>query len=162
MSRPDCVSRPSVMTSPRWNSLRRVRTVAMIMAVVIGSGMAACAEGGGPTASGPHVGGTWVGVWQGADVRLSLQQAGNTVSGQLRLGPANYVVRGEVDAQGEVQWATDLHQGNCTSVASRGMQLRDQANMLEGVMRRSQRPRPCGSTGRTSVMQATAELERAF
>jgi len=130
-------------------------------AALLVAGTIACSDSpSGP--SGPSVGGTWSGEWSGTAVRMVLDQAGSSVSGELRVGSVTYPVSGEIDDAGEFVWSTGLRQENCTGFSSSSFQLQDGGDALAGVMLRARRALPCGSGTRTEVTQGMASLTRAF
>ncbi len=130
-------------------------------AALLVAGTIACSES--PTGpSGPSVEGTWTGEWGGAAVRMVLDQAGSSVSGELQVGRMTYPVSGEVDDAGEFAWGTGLKQENCTGYSSSGFQLQEGGAALGGVMRRARQALPCGSSGRTEITQGMASLTKAF
>lgn len=136
-------------------------TLCMLLALAAGACSDSSTAPEGPDL--PSVAGTWTGDFRDGQLRLTLTQSGDEVRGTLSIGRSEQPLTGTVDATGVFTFVTEVQSANCTVYSSsRGLQLENQGDELNGVMARSSKSPPCDEPGRTLVEQGSAALTRAF
>ena len=143
----------------------RRRAPSHFLFVLLALAVGGCSDSStGPEAPDvPSVAGTWTGDFRDGSLRLTLSQSGSEVSGTLFVGRSEQPLTGTVDATGMFTFVTGVQSANCVVYSSsRGLQLENQGDELNGVMVRSSKSPPCDEPGRTLVEQGSTALTRAF